>query len=51
MVNKFGKANIEYINILYLNMLEVKCDGDCIFSQLSLVTNEVENSRKEECTS
>lgn len=21
-------------------MLEVKCDGDCIFSQLSLVTNE-----------
>lgn len=40
----------EYVSILWLNVLEKKCNGYRIFSQLSLVTHEVENSKKEECT-
>lgn len=50
MVRKIQENKHENVNILCLNSLEKKCNVDWIFSQLSLVIHEVENSRKEEYT-
>lgn len=50
MVRKIQENKHENVNILCLNSLEKKCNVDWIFSQLSSVIHEVENSRKEEYT-